>query len=121
MLEPLYTADEMRAAEERYPGYPESVPDLMDRAGRAVAAEVATRYPNAQFVAAVCGGGSNGGDGRVAAGVPGGRRADRGGDPGRDGTRHADCRAGREAAAERRRDRRALRHRLPRRAPARGR
>src|SRR3954467_8562508 len=66
MLEPLYTADEMRAAEERYPGYPESVPDLMDRAGRAVAAEVATRDPDAQFVVAVCGTGSNGGDGRIA-------------------------------------------------------
>ena len=29
MLEPLCTADEMRSAEERYPGYPESVPELM--------------------------------------------------------------------------------------------
>ena len=30
MLEPLYTAAEMRAAEERYPNYPDSVPELMD-------------------------------------------------------------------------------------------
>jgi NAD(P)H-hydrate epimerase len=67
MLEPLYTADEMRAAEARYPGYPETVPELMDRAGRAVANEVATRYPDAHFVVAACGAGSNGGDGRVAA------------------------------------------------------
>src|SRR2546428_13343235 len=67
MLEPLYTAEEMRAAEARYPGYPETASELMDRAGRAVATEVATRYPDAQFVVAVCGGGSNGGDGRIAA------------------------------------------------------
>ena len=26
--EPLYTADEMRAAETRYPGYPGSAPEL---------------------------------------------------------------------------------------------
>src|SRR5438067_4389798 len=67
MLEPLYTAAEMRAAEERYPGYPDTAPELMDRAGRAVATEVAARYPNAQFICAVCGRGSNGGDGRIAA------------------------------------------------------
>jgi NAD(P)H-hydrate epimerase len=67
MLEPLYTAEEMRAAEARYPGYPDTAPELMDRAGRAVANEVATRYPDAQFIAAVCGRGSNGGDGRIAA------------------------------------------------------
>jgi hydroxyethylthiazole kinase-like uncharacterized protein yjeF len=67
MLEPLYTAAEMRAAEARYPGFPDTAPDLMDRAGRAVATEVATRYPDAHFIAAVCGRGSNGGDGRIAA------------------------------------------------------
>src|ERR671937_818411 len=67
MLDPLYTADEMRAAEARYPGYPDTAPELMDRAGRAVATEVATRFPDAQFVCAVCGRGSNGGDGRIAA------------------------------------------------------
>src|SRR5262249_14333025 len=38
-LEPLYTAAEMRAAEERYPGWPGTVPELMERAGRAVAQE----------------------------------------------------------------------------------
>jgi hydroxyethylthiazole kinase-like uncharacterized protein yjeF len=63
MLEPLYTADEMRAAEERYPG---SEDELMERAGRAVAAEVLRRWPDARRVVAVCGGGKNGGDGRIA-------------------------------------------------------
>src|SRR6185295_2738807 len=37
--EPLYTAAEMRAAEERYPGFPETTDELMERAGRAVAEE----------------------------------------------------------------------------------
>ena len=27
--ESLYTADEMRAAEARYPGYPDTVPELL--------------------------------------------------------------------------------------------
>ena len=36
-LKPLYTAAEMRAAEEAYPGYPETIPELMERAGGAVA------------------------------------------------------------------------------------
>jgi ADP-dependent NAD(P)H-hydrate dehydratase / NAD(P)H-hydrate epimerase len=67
MLDPLYTADEMRAAEARYPGYPETAPELMERAGRAVAHEVVDRYPEAGSIAVVCGGGSNGGDGRIAA------------------------------------------------------
>src|SRR5438270_11542211 len=66
MLDPLYTAEEMRAAEARYPGYPDSVPELMDRAGRAVANAVAERYPDVRAIAAVCGRGSNGGDGRIA-------------------------------------------------------
>jgi NAD(P)H-hydrate epimerase len=68
-LEPLYTAAEMRAAEERYPGYPDSVPELMERAGTAVAREAVTAFPEARRFACVCGGGSNGGDGRVAARV----------------------------------------------------
>lgn len=68
-LEPLYTAAEMRAAEERYPSYPDSIPELMERAGSAVAREVMRAYPEARRVACVCGGGSNGGDGRVAARV----------------------------------------------------
>ncbi len=66
MFEPLYTAAEMRVAEEAYPGYPETVPELMERAGAAVAAELRRAYPEARRVAAVCGGGSNGGDARVA-------------------------------------------------------
>jgi NAD(P)H-hydrate epimerase len=68
-FEPLYTAAEMRAAEERYPGYPDSVPELMERAGTAVAREAMLAFPAARRFACVCGGGSNGGDGRVAARV----------------------------------------------------
>jgi NAD(P)H-hydrate epimerase len=66
MYEPLYTAEEMRAAEERYPGYPDTVPELMERAGAAVARETLAAYPRARRFAVVCGRGSNGGDGRVA-------------------------------------------------------
>jgi ADP-dependent NAD(P)H-hydrate dehydratase / NAD(P)H-hydrate epimerase len=64
---PLFTAAEMRAVEEAYAGYPETIPELMERAGAAVAEAVATHYPGARRITAVCGGGSNGGDGRVAA------------------------------------------------------
>jgi NAD(P)H-hydrate epimerase len=67
VLEPLYTAAEMRGAEERYPNYPDSVPELMERAGEAVAREAMAAFPAARRFACVCGGGSNGGDGRVAA------------------------------------------------------
>ncbi len=59
----------MRAAEERYPNYPDSIPELMERAGRAVAHEAMRAFPDARRFACVCGGGSNGGDGRVAADV----------------------------------------------------
>ena len=59
----------MRAAEERYPGYPATIPELMERAGAAVAREAMLAYPAARSFACVCGGGSNGGDGRVAARV----------------------------------------------------
>jgi hydroxyethylthiazole kinase-like uncharacterized protein yjeF len=69
VYEPLYTAAEMRAAEERYPGYPDSVPELMERAGTAVAREAMLAFPAARRFACLCGGGSNGGDGRVAARV----------------------------------------------------
>jgi hydroxyethylthiazole kinase-like uncharacterized protein yjeF len=62
MFEPLYTAAEARAAEQGH-----EVAELMERAGAAVAREVLARYPDAHRVAAVCGGGSNGGDGRIAA------------------------------------------------------
>ncbi len=69
MFEPLYTAAEMRAVEERYPNYPDSIPELMERAGTAVAHEAMRVFPAARRFACVCGGGSNGGDGRVAARV----------------------------------------------------
>ena len=62
MLEPLSTADEARRAEEGH-----EVAELMERAGAAVAHEVAERFPEARRIAVVCGGGSNGGDGRIAA------------------------------------------------------
>ncbi len=68
-FEPLYAAEEMRAAEERYPSYPDSIPELMERAGAAVAREAMAAFPAARTFACVCGGGSNGGDGRVAARV----------------------------------------------------
>ncbi len=67
MFEPLYTAAEMRAAEERFPGYPETVPELMERAGKAVADHVLQSFASATRITVVCGGGNNGGDGRVAA------------------------------------------------------
>ncbi len=69
MLEPLYTAVEMRAAEERYPGYPESADELMEAAGAAVALEAMRAFPRARSFGVVCGGGANGGDGRIAARV----------------------------------------------------
>jgi ADP-dependent NAD(P)H-hydrate dehydratase / NAD(P)H-hydrate epimerase len=61
MFAPLYTADEMRAAEEGH-----DVEAMMERAGRAVADAVLRRYPDARRIAAVCGKGANGGDGRIA-------------------------------------------------------
>jgi ADP-dependent NAD(P)H-hydrate dehydratase / NAD(P)H-hydrate epimerase len=61
MLDPLYTAEEMRGAEAGH-----DVPVLMERAGRAVADEALRRYPDARSFGAVCGGGANGGDGRIA-------------------------------------------------------
>jgi NAD(P)H-hydrate epimerase len=60
-FEPLYTAEEMKAAEAGH-----DVESLMERAGRAVAETVAHDYPGASVVA-VCGKGANGGDGRIAA------------------------------------------------------
>jgi len=59
----------MRVAEEAYPGYPDTVPELMERAGSGVAYEAMRVFPYARRFAVVCGGGSNGGDGRVAARV----------------------------------------------------
>jgi hydroxyethylthiazole kinase-like uncharacterized protein yjeF len=66
-FEPLYTAAEMRAAEERHPGYPGTVPELMERAGGAAAELALGLFPDARRWTLVCGGGSNGGDGRVMA------------------------------------------------------
>jgi len=60
-LEPLYTAEEMKAAEAGH-----DVATLMERAGRAVAEEALRRYPDARSFGAACGGGANGGDGRIA-------------------------------------------------------
>ena len=60
-LEPLYTAEEMRAAEAGH-----DVDELMERAGRAVAERVLEWYPDARRIVGVCGGGANGGDGRIA-------------------------------------------------------
>src|SRR4051794_25707636 len=59
----------MRAAEEAYPGFPATAPELMERAGAAVAYEAMRVYPYARRFAVVCGSGSNGGDGRIAARV----------------------------------------------------
>src|SRR5213592_2861689 len=64
MLDALYTAEEMRAAEAGH-----DVPTLMERAGRAVAEEALRRFPDARSFGAVCGGGANGGDGKIAVNV----------------------------------------------------
>ncbi len=67
--ESLCTAAEMRAAEEAYPGFPATAPELMERAGTAVALEAMRAYPQARRFTVVCGRGSNGADGRIAARV----------------------------------------------------
>jgi len=67
VFEPLFSSAEMRAVEEAYPGYPDSMRELMDRAGTATAEATLRRFPDAKNVTVVCGGGSNGGDGLVAA------------------------------------------------------
>jgi len=59
--EPLYTAGEMRAAEEGH-----DVEQLMERAGAAVATAVLDRYSEAEEIVVVAGGGANGGDARIA-------------------------------------------------------
>jgi len=61
-LEPLYTADEMRAAEAGH-----DVDAMMQRAGAAVAEELMRRFPDARRIALHAGRGANGGDGRIAA------------------------------------------------------
>ena len=64
MFEPLYTAAEMKTAEAGH-----DVDELMARAGRVVAEAAMRRFPDARRFVAVCGGGANGGDGRIAVDV----------------------------------------------------
>jgi ADP-dependent NAD(P)H-hydrate dehydratase / NAD(P)H-hydrate epimerase len=61
-FEPLYTADEMRAAEQGH-----DVATLMERAGAAAAEAALQAYGGAERWTVVAGGGANGGDGRIAA------------------------------------------------------
>ena len=77
-LEPLYSTAEMKAAEAGH-----DVEQLMARAGRAVAEEALRAYPEARRFVGVCGGGANGGDGRIALEVlrAQGRDAEEGDDP----------------------------------------
>src|SRR6266516_1706953 len=63
-LDPLYTAEEMRAAEAGH-----DVDAMMQRAGAAVAEELMHRFPDARRIALHAGGGANGGDGRIAADI----------------------------------------------------
>ena len=51
MFEPLYTAEEMRRAEEGH-----DVAQLMDRAGKAVADHILADYPGAQRITIVSAG-----------------------------------------------------------------
>ena len=61
-LEPLYTAEEMHAAEAGH-----DVDAMMRRAGTAVAEQLMRRFPDARRIALHAGGGANGGDGHIAA------------------------------------------------------
>jgi hydroxyethylthiazole kinase-like uncharacterized protein yjeF len=66
MLAPLYSSEEMKAAEAGH-----DVPELMERAGRAVAQEAMRRFPHARTFALHAGKGANGGDGKIAARILG--------------------------------------------------
>jgi ADP-dependent NAD(P)H-hydrate dehydratase / NAD(P)H-hydrate epimerase len=66
--EPLYSAEEMRAAEAGH-----DVDAMMQRAGAAVAEAVARHFPDARRIALHAGGGANGGDGRIASEILRGR------------------------------------------------
>src|SRR5262245_66175520 len=66
--EPLYTAEEMRAAEAGH-----DVDAMMERAGAAVAQALMSRFPDARRIGVYAGGGANGGDGRIAAVILRGR------------------------------------------------
>ena len=59
--DPLFTADEMRAAEAGH-----DVAAMMQRAGASVADEIMRRFPDARRIAIFAGGGANGGDGKIA-------------------------------------------------------
>jgi ADP-dependent NAD(P)H-hydrate dehydratase / NAD(P)H-hydrate epimerase len=60
-LDPVYTAEEMRAAEAGH-----DVDAMMQRAGAAVAEALLRSFPDARRIALHAGGGANGGDGRIA-------------------------------------------------------
>src|SRR5581483_2007593 len=61
-FEPLYTSDEMRAAEQGH-----DVATLMERAGSGAAEAALQAFGDAERWTVVAGGGANGGDGRIAA------------------------------------------------------
>jgi NAD(P)H-hydrate epimerase len=61
-FEPLYDADEMRAAESGH-----DVAQLMERAGGGLAEFIQNHCDDEAAITFVCGSGNNGGDGRVAA------------------------------------------------------
>ena len=62
MLAPLYTSEEMKAAEAGH-----DVSTLMESAGQAVAEAAMRRFPRARTFALYAGKGANGGDGKIAA------------------------------------------------------
>jgi hydroxyethylthiazole kinase-like uncharacterized protein yjeF len=62
--EPLYTAEEMRAAEAGH-----DVDAMMESAGAAVAEALMRRFPDARRIGVYAGAGANGGDGGIAADI----------------------------------------------------